>query len=356
MVKKYNTGTPIKLAIRGRIYHLTISTVINGHRIFVRESTHTADKRQAEQYANQRFNQLVNEAEFRANPNKLKEYTLDQAFGLFWEEKGQYHSNSNDTFNKLENLTKYFNTKLYLSELTIEDISAFVKAKRTEGRKIATINRYIALISAVLNLCKRYRVNTPDLYIRQFMKKEPIQYDKWYNREEFWKIYVNAAEHLQAMMLFDLNTGFRTGNLLRLKWEQIHDGLIHYRVKDKDYEGGRPETKPITPTIQEILDKLPKVSEYVFTYKGQPIKSIKKAWKRAIERAGVKYKSFHAVRHTHGTWLYQETKDEFFVQKSLNHKYKQTTERYIHTADNGQATIYENVFNTSFTQNIKKAC
>lgn len=353
MGKKYNTGTPVKLTLRGRIYHITISTVVNGHRLFLRESSHTADKKQAEQYANKRFRQIVEQAEYRVD--KLKEYTLDQAFGLFWEEKGKFHANANDTFNKLENLTKYFNTHLLLSELTIEDVSQFVQTKRAEGRKVATINRYIALISAILNLCKRYKINTPDLYVRQFMKKEPIQYDKWYNREDFFKIYANAAPHLQAMMLFDLNTGLRFSNLAELKWEQIHDGLIFYTVKDKDYEGGRPETKPITPSIKEILNNLPKDSEYVFTYKGKPIKSIKKAWRRACERAGVKYKSFHSIRHTHGSWLYQQTKDELFVQHSLNHKYKQTTERYIHTADTNTTTIYESIFNTNLAHNLKTA-
>ena len=354
MAKKYNKS-PIKLILRGNIYHVIISTVVNGKRLFVRESTHTADKKQAEQYANKRFKQLVEEAEYRANPNKLKEFTLDQAFGLFWQEKGQYHANSDDTFNKLENLNKYFNKDLRLSELTIDDISNFVQLKRSEGRKIATINRYLALISAILNLCKKHRVNTPDLYVRQFMKKEPIQYDKWYNLEQFWKIYDNACKHLQDMMLFDLISGFRWGTLSTLKFEQIHDGLIFYTVKDKDYEGGRPETKEITPTMQAIIDKQPKISDYVFTYKGQRIKSIKKAWHRAIERAGVPYKSFHVIRHTHGTWLQQATKDDFLVQRSLNHKYKTTTERYIHATKTGNIDLYENVFCTKLTQNHKTA-
>lgn len=350
MAKKYNKS-PVKLIVRGSIYHIIISTVVNGKRLFVRESSHTADKKQAQTYANQRFKQLIEEAEYRTNPNKLKEFTLDQAFGLFWQEKGQYHANADDTFNKLENLNKYFNKDLRLSELTIDDISRFVQLKRSEGRKIATVNRYLALISAILNLCKKHRVNTPDLCVRQFMKKEPIQYDKWYNPEQFWLIYENAAEHLKKLMKFDLITGFRCSNLFELKWSQIHDGFIFYTVKDKDYEGGRPETKEITPTMQEILDSIPKVSEYVFTYKGQPIKSIKKAWKRAIERAGVPYWGFHVIRHTHGTWLQQATKDDFLVQRSLNHKYKTTTERYIHATKTGNVNLYESVFCTKSPQN-----
>lgn len=350
MSKKYNK-VPIKIILRGQIYHIKISTTINGQRVLIRESSHSTDRAEAERYANKRLAQLIEDIEFRTNPNKKREYTLDQAFGLYWEEVGQYHSNSDDTFNKIENLTKYFNFNMQLSLLTIEDISKFVKIKREENRKISTINRYLALISAVLNLCKKRRIITPDINIRDFIKREPVQLDKYYTREEFFKIYDVAVEHLQKIMMFDLHTGFRRSNLLNLKWEQIRGEYIHYRVKDKNYEGGRPVTKKITPTVQAILDSLPKCSDYVFTYKGQRIKSIKKAWKTAVMKAGVRYLPPHSIRHTHGTWLYESTKDAIFVQRSLNHTDSKTTLRYIHAVDNGASSVYENTFGTNLAQN-----
>jgi hypothetical protein len=153
MPKKYSR-LPYKLVIRGQIYHLKISTVVNGQRILIRESTHTADRKEAEQYAAKRFSQVVENAEYRTNPNKLKDFTIDQAFGLYWEEIGQDHANADDTFNKISNLTKYFNPQLKLSQITVDDIAAFVKAKRNEGRKVSTINRYLAMLSAIINLCK----------------------------------------------------------------------------------------------------------------------------------------------------------------------------------------------------------
>ena len=75
MPKKYSR-LPYKLVIRGQIYHLKISTVVNGQRILIRESTHTADRKEAEQYAAKRFAQVVENAEYRTNPNKLKDFTL----------------------------------------------------------------------------------------------------------------------------------------------------------------------------------------------------------------------------------------------------------------------------------------
>ena len=299
MAKSY-AKLPTKLFVRGRTYHVQISTLVNGQRIFLRESTHTSDRKQAEEYAAQRFRQIVEDAEFRTNPSKLKDFTIDEAFGLYWEEIGQDHANADDTFNKLSNLTKYFNPKLKLSTLTVDDIARFVKAKRAEGRKVSTTNRYLAMLSAIFNLCKKRKVNVPDINIREFMKPEPFENIKYFDDwEVIEKIVANAADHFKPIILFAVYSGMRISAILNLKWTDIHGDVFQISVKDKRFKGGRIVTKQIYPPMQEILNTVPKCSEYVFTYKGERIKSVKKAWKRALERAGIDHVSLHTLRHTH---------------------------------------------------------
>lgn len=344
-MSKTNSRLPYKLVIRGQIFHLKISTVINGQRILVRESTHTKDKREAEQYAAKRFAQVIEDAELRTDPRKLKEFTVDEAFGLYWEEIGQDHANAEDTFNKLSNLTKYFNPKLRLSQLTVDDISRFVKAKRAEGRKVSTTNRYLAMLSAIFNLCKKRKVNVPDINVREFMRPEPFEnvkyFDDWAIIE---KILDNASEHVKPIILFAIYSGCRISAVLNLKWESIQGDTFTIRVKNKRYKGGMIVTKYIYPPMREILDSLPHCSEYVFTYKGQRIKRINKAWNRSLERAGVKHETLHTLRHTHATWFYNQTHDLKAVQKSLNHQSSRTTEKYAHLFDNVVYDEYMSVF------------
>ena len=334
-----------KLLLRGKIYHLKISKVVNGQRIFIRESTHTSDRKEAEEYAIKRLAQAVEQAEYRTNPNKLKEFTIDQAFGLYWEEIGQDHANSSDTMNKLSNLTKYFNSSMLISYLTIDDISNFVRQKREEKRTTATINRYLAMMSAILNLCKKRRVHVPDINIREFMKPEPSENIKYFDD---WgiinKILQNSAEHLKPIILFALYSGLRISNVLNLRWEDIHGQTYFIRVKDKTFKGGRLVAKTIYPPMQDVLETMPRCNDFVFTYKGERIKSIKKAWKRAIERAEVPYQSIHTLRHTHATWVYKKTHDIKFVQKSLNHTSSKTTEKYAHLVDSTAFEEYMSVF------------
>lgn len=343
MSKKYNS--PFQLVLRGQTWHIKISKIVNGTRLFLRESAHTKDRAEAEEYALKRYKQLVEQAEYRTNPNKLKQFTLDQAFGLYWQEVGQDHCNSADTFNKLSNLNKYFDPSIIISQLTVDDISSFVAIKRKEGRSVATINRYLAMLSAIFNLCKKRRIMVPDLNVREFMKPEPAENIKYFdNWETVNKIVDAAADHAKPIILFALYSGLRISNVLNLQWSDIHGQTYFIRVKDKTFRGGRLVAKTVYPPMQNILDKLPRCSDYVFTYKGERIKSIKKAWKHAIERAGVPYQSLHTLRHTHATWTYAKTHDIKFVQKSLNHTSSRTTEKYAHLIDNAALDEYMSVF------------
>lgn len=279
MPKKYNKS-PVKLVKRGNIYHITISTIIAGQRVFIRESSHSTDRNQALQYANQRLQDIIKQAEFQTS--QLKEVTIDYAFGLFWEEVGKLHANAKDTLNKLKNLTLYFNTQQYISNLTVEDITAFIRAKDAENRKNATINRYLALLSAVFTRCKLHKINLPDINIRQFMRKEPAENVKYFaDWETVNKIIDNAAPHIKPIILTAIYTGFRISAILKLKWTDIIGDEFIINVKDSKFEGGKIQRKPIFPVMKDLLDTLPHDSDYIFTYKGLPIKRINKGWNRA---------------------------------------------------------------------------
>lgn len=344
MAKSY-TKLPTKLFVRGRIYHVQISTIVNGKRIFIRESCHTAERQQAEEYAAKRFAEVVENAKFRTDTNQLRELTVDQAFGLYWEEIGQDHANSEDTLNKLTNLTKYFSPKLQFSLISVDDISRFVKAKRSEGRKVSTTNRYLAMLSAIINLCKRRKIHVPDINVREFMRPEPFENVKYFNDwSVIQKILDNASEHVKPIILFSIYSGMRISAVLNLKWSDIHGDTFKIKVKNKRYKGGMIVTKFIYPPMREILDRQPKCSEYVFTYKGEHIKRINKAWNRALERAGVEHETLHTLRHTHATWFYSQTHDLKAVQKSLNHQSSRTTEKYAHLVDGVVYDEYMSVF------------
>ena len=68
----------------------------------------------------------------------------------------------------------------------------------------------------------------------------------------------------------------------------------------------------------------------MFTYKGKPIGSIRKAFNNACKRAGIKNLRFHDLRHTFATRLVLAGVDLATVSKLLGHSSIQMTMRYAH--------------------------
>ncbi len=68
----------------------------------------------------------------------------------------------------------------------------------------------------------------------------------------------------------------------------------------------------------------------MFTFKGKPIGSIRKAFKNACNRTGIKNLRFHDLRHTFATRLVLSGVDLATVSKLLGHSTIQMTMRYSH--------------------------
>lgn len=320
---------------RSSFYQLKVNTIINGQRVQFRESTGCSDENQAKQYAQKRFAQVVQEFEFRTDKNKLKEYTLDQALGMYWEEIGQYHSNPNDTYSKINVLTRELPVNIPLSHLIVDDFANLVKFKRKEGKSNATINRYLALLSAVFNLCKKRRISIPDVNIRDFMLKEKAENVKYIpDWETMDKIIDASADHLKPIILVALYTGLRKSDILGLKWENIQGDRIIVNVKDCSHDGGKIHFIDLFPALKEIIFSQPRINDYVFNYKGERIKDIKTAWHTALKKADVKYVNFHTLRHTCATWILQRTGNLKLVQQTLGHSDMRVTSKYAHVIKN----------------------
>ncbi len=71
-------------------------------------------------------------------------------------------------------------------------------------------------------------------------------------------------------------------------------------------------------------------TEYVFTYKGNPVKNIKKAFKTALKNSGITDFRFHDLRHTFASQVIIRGGDLKDVQELLGHKSMSMTLRYSH--------------------------
>ncbi len=109
-----------------------------------------------------------------------------------------------------------------------------------------------------------------------------------------------APPNLQLAMMLAVETGQRQGDVVRLKWSDIEDGVLHLRQS----KTGAVVAVPISHALQAHLDAAPgdrtgpilrAESGHLWT---NPTSALRSAWQHVCRRAGVKGVTFHDLRGT----------------------------------------------------------
>ena len=357
MAKRHNQ--PYRLFKRGNTYYAYISFVSEtGERIQLRETCRTDEETKAHEYCLKRIQQIQNKARQQTS-GQLPRITLDEAFGRYQIEKGQFLSLPKQRLSRLNKLKADLQVK-YLDDIQEPQINDFIQKNRQELSN-ATINRYLFLLSAVLRTAREeWKVNTYPIKPSKFKLKEPAENVKYLKDWDYaQRIIDKAAPHLKPIIYTALYTGLRESNILGLKWENIdlNNMTITIKVKDSTKEGGKVHTVPIIPQLVQILHTLPKCSDYVFTYKGKPIKSIKTSWRnifykrddrkhfsKELKDPTLPYTNFHTLRHTAATWILKKTNNLRITKEILGHSNINTTLKYAHVLDDEKRKALDSVF------------
>lgn len=108
---------------------------------------------------------------------------------------------------------------------------------------------------------------------------------------------------------------------------------------------------PLNPNAISILRKqLFKHSEFVFTYKGAPIKQCNtKARRKALKRADIENR-WHDLRHTWASWHVQNGTSLYEVQKMGGWSSLDMVERYAHLSSDHLQNAGERVAGTKLVQ------
>jgi len=130
----------------------------------------------------------------------------------------------------------------------------------------------------------------------------------------------------------------RISEILNLQWQHVDLERRQITIPSSSSKTNRKRVIPINDTLIRELKRVNSSGEgHVFLYldtktgKNRPVKSIKKAFNRACERAGIKELRFHDLRHTAASRLIDRGADPVAVQYILGHANLKTTEIYLHS-------------------------
>lgn len=123
-----------------------------------------------------------------------------------------------------------------------------------------------------------------------------------------------APAHLRSALTLALWTGQRQGDLLRLRWKNIDNGLIRIRQSKSGVTVVIPVAEALQLELQRILSNVSDKNNAAFadspvllTRRGQPWteSGFRASWRKACIQAGITGLSFHDLRGTAVTRLAQ---------------------------------------------------
>lgn len=208
----------------------------------------------------------------------------------------------------------------------------YIRLRRANGLKDGSIRREMVQIAAAVRWKDK---NTPAVF-EYPQESEPKEFHL--TKEQYVALRDGAiaggAPHVALYMELARATAARMGAILDLRWSQVNleKRFITLRRADQSEEAimGRKRkpraTVPIPDRLVEMLQRYKNaaLTEHVIEYAGQPIKSVKRAFARSVERAGFDEETArrttpHVIRHSVAIWMAEDDVPMTQIQQYLGH-------------------------------------
>lgn len=234
-------------------------------------------------------------------------------------------------------------------------LEQFQSERIKKGNKPATVNRLLAVISHMFTKAVDWDMmdKVVSASIKVKMLPENNRRLRYLSKDECQELINVCDPHLRPVVITALNTGMRRGEILNLRWD-THIDLKHgFILLDKTKNGDRREI-PINGTLRAVLQGLTRRLDipHVFFDKsnGMPYKDLKRSFKTALRKAGIRDFHFHDLRHTFASHLVMAGIDLTTVKELLGHKDIKMTLRYAHLAPSHKVKAVD-VLDKTLTEN-----
>lgn len=216
-------------------------------------------------------------------------------------------------------LLPYF-SPLKAHDVDAQSIRAYVLKRKAQGRSNSTINKEVAVLRRSFTLA--------ELKFPKFTKlPETPPREGFFTREEFDAVYGYLPAHIQPIALLGYWTGCRLGEILALRWSQVDLEARTIRLRESDTKSGYGRVIPLAQAVVDSLKSLKRDSKWVFTFRGEPIRSIRTAWSGACRKAGVD-RLFHDLRRTAVRNLVRAGVPERVAMEISGHRTRSVFDRY----------------------------
>jgi len=242
-----------------------------------------------------------------------------------------------------ENLIAFFTEETLLSHVSAARINEFIRTRRDEKVKAATINRDLQFLAQVLKQAERERyIGRSPFDLGKFRQNESKERRKphiltWEEQEKLLSV---APPRIRVLTVLGVETGMRTGEMLALKWQDIDFLNDILRVeKSKTQSGIR--SVPISAVCKSELLRWrnlvgPEHSEWVFpsiSNRRHNLQGGRKAWASTLKKAGLPFFPIYNLRHTFASRMNAAGVSPITIAQMLGHSSSQIVPRYAQVLD-----------------------
>jgi integrase len=224
-----------------------------------------------------------------------------------------------------------------LADITPLALERYKRQRKEDGVRETTINRELAFLKNVFTKAIDWGKTSENPVKKVRLYREDNSRTRFLTDEEEERLLACCKPQLQPLVITALHTGFRASELRSLTWNDIDFRRRTVTVRAGYVKNGESRTVPMNEVLTTTLKAVKLVhadGEKVFcSRQGNPYRSFRTAFERAVRLAGLADFTFHDLRHTFASRLVMAGVDLPTVKELLGHKDISMTMRYAHLSN-----------------------
>jgi len=240
-----------------------------------------------------------------------------------------------------------------------------VDGKKVKGLSPRSIAKYHVMLHSVFARAVRDRLIAFNPCEATELPKIVTKPSRTLTPEEYASLLEQIPARFKALVMTDIETGLRWGELVALRPRHINflrrtitveETIVEVSRKDsptgqrmivKPYpKDDEPRTLKVSQGLLDVLSaRIARLGlgrdDLLFPSRevagGGPLSRAtfnKRCWKPAVEQSGIDFNvRIHDLRHAHASWLLAGGADLKAVMERMGHSQIQTTQKYLHTLD-----------------------
>ncbi len=215
-------------------------------------------------------------------------------------------------------------------------------------RSPSTVVRYMAALSHAFTIAVKewaWLDSNPVNKVRR--PKEPRGRVRFLNDDDLFRL-LDACEqsktrNLYPIVMLAVSTGMRLGEILSIRWENL-DLDKGFVILEQTKNGERRRVPIEGPVLSEMVCRRKNIDLktglifHSLHSKKKPA-SIRGAWLKALDTAGINDFRFHDLRHCAASYLVMSGASLAEIAEVLGHKTLQMVKRYAHLSDSHTSEV-----------------